>query len=217
MPEEITPADEAVLQRRGFLRGGALLAAAAGGAVAASAGSVLPASADPVNYLAITLAVPAERVMDTRSEAGRASIVASSEGALDSKNRLTKGSYLDVTLGTAATQESDVELLSAFVTVTSRNSTKGGSLTLGPPTTKPNGRTLSFDKGKTISTGTIVGPEVVGTDYVFRIYATATGHVTLDLTGAVLIGPQEDTGPVVRRPSPASTERLLKAARVNGR
>lgn len=51
MTEPLTPADEVVLRRRGFLRSGALLAAAAGGAVAATATSALPASAasgDPV-------------------------------------------------------------------------------------------------------------------------------------------------------------------------
>lgn len=217
MPDPITPADEAVLERRRFLRGSAMLAAAAGGAVAASAGSVLPASAEPTNYLAITFGIPAERLLDTRSEEGRKVIVASSESALDSKNRLKKGAYIDVSLGSTDSGTAELQLLSVFVTVTSRESTKGGSLSLSQTGTKPTGRTLSFDKGKTISTGTIVGTSVLGEDYVLRIYASATGHVTLDLTGVVIVGPQDETGPILRSSNPAGVERVLKMARVNGR
>lgn len=45
MTDPTNPADEAVLQRRGFLRSGALLAAAAGGAVVATGTSAAPAFA----------------------------------------------------------------------------------------------------------------------------------------------------------------------------
>ncbi|MGI3786113.1 MAG: hypothetical protein ACRYG2_35660, partial [Janthinobacterium lividum] len=45
MPESLSAADEAVVQRRRFLRGGALAAAAAGGAVIAGAAGAAPAAA----------------------------------------------------------------------------------------------------------------------------------------------------------------------------
>ena len=51
MTEPVPTADDAVLQRRRFLRSGALLAAAAGGAVAASAATAAPAEAAPVEYV----------------------------------------------------------------------------------------------------------------------------------------------------------------------
>ena len=97
MTEPVSAADEAVLQRRRFLRGSALLAAAAGGAVAATAGGVLPASATPVVQYAATFAVPPTRVFDTKTELGR-DRRGSSPSALTGKNRLRKGAWIDVAL-----------------------------------------------------------------------------------------------------------------------
>ena len=102
MTDLISAADQAVLQRRRFLRGGALLAAAAGGAVAASAGSVLPASAAPFFPASFTLPIPPERLLDTRSADGLEAIVASSSVALDSKNRLKAGAWIDVAIADVA-------------------------------------------------------------------------------------------------------------------
>ena len=96
MTEPVSAADEAVLQRRRFLRGSALLAAAAGGAVAATAGGALPASATPV--------VPRDRHLrgaagpgvrhEDRVRRDRRRLALGPHG----KKRLRKGAWIDVAL-----------------------------------------------------------------------------------------------------------------------
>lgn len=185
MTEPVSTADEAVLQRRRFLRGSALLAAAAGGAVAATAGGVLPASASPSVEYAATFAVPPTRVFDTKTELGE--IVGSSPSALTGKNRLRQGAWIDVALvpGDA------FPLVALFVNLTSYSSLKSGSLVVSTGEEKPSGTTLSHAKGQTVSNSAIVGwvgpfgPTNRSENFfVVRVFASATTHVSLDVTGA---------------------------------
>lgn len=212
MPEPTAPADEAALQRRRFLRGGALMAAAAGGAVAASAGSVLPAQAAPAYLTSITIAVPAMRLLDTRTAEGRKAIVASSASALDSKGRLKKGAWIDVAL-VPTEDDAELSLFSVFLNLTSSGSTKGGSLVVGVPGNKPTGRTLSFDKGRTVTVGTIAPLAESGDYLVVRVFAAATGHVRVDVTGASIVYDPSTDGPVFRKAAVPAGERLVKAVR----
>jgi hypothetical protein len=187
MSELVSAADAAVLERRRFLRGGALLAAAAGGAVAATAGSVLPAGADTVTYPStFTIPIPPERLLDTRSAEGLEAIVASSSGALDSKNRLKKDAWIDVAIATTS-DDVDLDLVAVFVNLKSVGSTKGGSLIVSEPGDKPTGTTVTYRKNETTTNSAIVGLGTTGNSYTVRIWATSTSHVTLDLTGGELL------------------------------
>ena len=210
MPQPISTADEAVLQRRRFLRSGALVAAAAGGAVAASASSVLPASAAPLPYSnALTIPVPAERLLDTRSAAGLKAIVGSSGSALDSKNRLKAHAWIDVAVATTD-DESGLDLVAVIVNLKSLASTKGGSLVVAEPQDEmPTGTTVTYRKDETTTNSAFVGLGIVGDTYVVRIWATSTSHVTLDLTGAEIVGqfPTLDA----RTTRKAALQRVLKA------
>ena len=209
MTETVSAADKAVLERRGFLRGSALLAAAAGGAVAATAGGVLPASATPRVQQAITIAVPPTRVFDTRTELGQ--IVGSSPSALTGKNRLRKGAWIDVALAPGDA----LPLVAVFVNLTSYSSLKGGSLVVSTGEEKPSGTTLSHPKGQTVSNSALVGwispfgPTNRGESYfAVRIWASATTHVSLDVTGAEVVYTDGELG----RTSPeASAKQLVKA------
>lgn len=271
MPEEITPADEAVLQRRGFLRGGALLAAAAGGAVVATASSALPASAAtgdvievggsfdgaatttlalapgsssaaaltlanpsgpalqltpatglpgslPIGALAanarglvvgvapgfgtgsvtagvvttadleglpVTIAFLSGRVLNTKDKATLDTIVATSSSAFDSKGRLKKGAWMDVAL--LPTDAFPFEVVAAHLTLTALGSTSAGSLIACPPGPQPpKVATLPFDKGRTVATGTYAATGEVSNTAAVRIYASATTHVKLDVTGLTI-------------------------------
>lgn len=187
MSDVLSATDEAVLQRRGFLRGGALLAAAAGGAVAASATGALPASAAPLPFggASITIPVPPQRLLDTRSAEGLKAIVASSKGALDSKNRLKGGAWIDVAVATT-TDDPGLDLVAVFVNLKSLASTKGGSLVVSEPGEKPTGTTVTYRKDETTTNSAFVGLGTTGDSYTVRIFATSTSHVTLDLTGGEL-------------------------------
>jgi hypothetical protein len=212
MTELISAADAAVLERRRFLRGGALLAAAAGGAVAATAGSVLPASAQPTPLYpsSFTIPVPAERLLDTRSAEGLKAIVASSSGALDSKNRLKAGAWIDVAISKTAEGEQELDLVAVHVNLKSLASTKGGSLVVSAPgDDRPTGTTVTYRKNETTTNSAFVGLGITGDSYTVRIWATSTSHVTLDLTGGELFfdGSVSDA----RSAKQASATRLLKA------
>ena len=270
MSEPISAADQAVLQRRGFLRSGALLAAAAGGAVVATAGVAAPASAatgdaievggsfdgtttttlalDPgsataaaltltnpsgpalqltpltdftgelpvggiaatpagllvglqppfsstpvtagvvttadLQGLPVSIPFPAGRVLNTKDEATYDTIVATSPGAFDSQHRLKKGAWVDVAL--LPDQES-FQVGAAFLTLTALGSTSAGSLVSCPPGPQPpKVATLPFDKGRTVATGTYVETGVVAKSAAVRIYASATTHLKVDVTGVTI-------------------------------
>lgn len=171
--------DPTPMQRRGFLRGGALLAAAAGGAVASAASTVLPAQADDGVY-AVSLGFGPVRLLDTRTSEGRSVIVDTSSSAFDSKYRLKKYAWLDV----AIYPSDDVPVLSAFVNVGSRASTKKG--TLGVTATgeeRPEAWTLHYAKGAEINNAAIVDVVDDGEVYTVRIYAGSVTHAVLDITG----------------------------------
>jgi hypothetical protein len=266
MSDSITPADETVLQRRGFLRSGALLAAAAGGAVVASAAVATPASAadgdaiaaggsytstttttlalDPgldsaatltltnskgpallltesstlpdvlpvgavasypggllvgvqdgsgtataevvtssdLQGLPVTFPLGPSRVLNTQDDATLDAIVASSSGAFDSHHRLKKGAWIDVAV--LPTNVAPFEVGAAHITLTALDSTSAGSLVACPPGDKPSKvATLPFSKNRLVATGTYVATGVVASSFAVRIYATATTHVKVDVTG----------------------------------
>ncbi len=213
MPDPISAADEAVLARRRFLRGGALLAAAAGGAVAASATGAAPAKADASDVLSVAVALPPERLVDTRTTSGRSLIAGSSSSALDSKHRLKRNAWIDVAVFPT---DEEISIFSVFVNLGSRGSTKKGTLLVTEPGPKSSAWTLHYGKGAEVSNSAIVGVGLSHDEsaYTVRIYAGSVTHVVLDLTGVsalVPLGTDERTA--ARTSSQASFTRIAKAAR----
>lgn len=207
--------DDAVLQRRRFLRGGALLAAAAGGAVAAATSSAPPARADDLGVLAVSLGIPPERLVDTRTAYGRQLIVASSGSAFDSKHRLKRYAWMDVAVFPS---DQEIELFSAYVNLGSRESTKKGTLAVTESgEARPEAWTLHYGKKATVNNSAIVG---VGIDeangvYTVRVYAGSVTHVVLDLTGVSALIPLEgtDARAASRTAKRAGVARVVKAAK----
>lgn len=214
MTNPISAADEAVLQRRGFLRGSALLAAAAGGVVAATAGSVLPASADTSSDSSVTIAVPPTRIFDTRTSDGRSAIMDSSNNALDSKYRLRPDAWVDVAVASAV-DDSSLDLYAIFVNLGTRDSTKAGSLIVSEPGDRPSGYTLTFVKGQRATNSAIVGLGFIDDYYVVRIFATVTSHVALDVTGASIYTGDysEQVQRSATRTNSARVQKAVRAAR----
>ena len=177
----MTISQQPPMQRRGFLRGGALVAATAGGAIASAASTVLPAQA-AADSAVLSFGFGPVRLLDTRTSEGRQVIVDTSTGAFDSKHRLKKYAWLDV----AVYPTDDVPVLSAYVNLGSRASTAKGTLAVTAPyNDRPEAWTLHYAKGAEINNSAIA--ETVQDDadgvYVVRIYAGSVTHVILDLTG----------------------------------
>ena len=272
MSDPVSADEQALLQRRRFLRSGALLAAAAGGAVVATAGVAAPASAAtgdalevggsftgtetttlaldpgsstaavltltnpsgpalqltpatdlagdlPVGGLAatasglstgvrsgfddttvtsrvltaydlqglpITFPFEAGRVLNTKDDATYATIVGTSSGAFDSQHRLKKGAWVDVSLVPDGTPP--FQVVAAQITLTALGSTSAGSLVSCPPGPQPpKVATLPFDKGRTVATGTYVATGTAANQAVVRIYASATTHLKVDVTGFTIV------------------------------
>lgn len=209
MPDPITSADAAALQRRGFLRGGALLAAVAGGAVASTAGGVLPASASSNFPRTVNFPVPAERLLDTRSSEGLKAIVASSDGALDSKNRLRGGAWIEVAIMPTG-DSTALQAVAVFVNLKGLKSTKGGSLVVSQPDKqKPTGTTVTYSKGLTVTNSAFVGLGTTKDFYTVQIWATSTTHLTLDVTGIEIY----DGSSTLNVLTSATATRVLQAVR----
>ena len=191
-----TAADQAALQRRGFLRGGALLAAAAGGAVAASVAGPVAAQAAEGDVLTASFGFTPFRYLDTRTADGRELIVGSSRSAFDSKHRLKKNAWMDVAVFPA--DEPGIDVISAYVNLGSRGSTaKGTLLVTDPEGGKSSAWTMHYGKGAEVNNSAIVGvsPDESGTLWTVRIYAGSVTHVVLDLTGlsaTVTVGSAEE-------------------------
>lgn len=140
------------------------------------------ATSSDVSSLPVTYPVPNARILDTKKSAGRASIVnRSSSKALDSKGRLQKGAWIDVAVDVA---DEDYTPIAAFVVITSSGSTKDGALTAYIPDYDQDGTVaVSFIKKKTMSGSTYVGLNAVKGKQAFRLYASQTTYVAVDLTG----------------------------------
>lgn len=165
-------------------------------------------TAPDLSRIPITLPFGPGRVLNTKDEATLDAIVASSSNALDSKSRLKKGAWIDVAVLPTSIYG---ELLGAFLTLTSVGSTSGGSLTACNPSDKPDKVvTLPFDKNATVATGTVVQTATVGKDYCVRVYATATTHLKLDVTGFTYTSSFGGTPNAVTGPDPVVRDAISR-------
>lgn len=136
--------------------------------------------------LPVTIPFFAGRVLNTKDEATFSTIVATSSGAFDSQHRLKKGAWVDVAL--LPTGLVPFQVVAAHLTLTALGSTGAGSLVACPPGEKPaKVATLPFDKGRTVATGTYAATGEVDQWFAVRIYASATTHLKVDVTGFTVL------------------------------
>ena len=131
------------------------------------------------------------RLVDTRRAAGRAAIVASSPLAFDSSHRLKAGAWMDI----GVVPEESLQVDAAFVNLKAVSPAKSGTLSVyRPADDRPLSTTVNFPASETTACAAFVGCSVVQEWMSVRIYASATTHVVMELTGASLrlsTGPNE--------------------------
>lgn len=143
--------------------------------------------------------LPAERLADTRSAAGRESVVNASSGApFDSAGRLKGGQYIDVAV--ASTEE--VALIGLFLNVTASRPLEGGYLETYTPGVRPVIPSITFQRLITVTNSILVAPGVLEDAYTVRIYTSKTTHVVLDLLGAITGFPPSGGAPAAQAGAP---------------
>lgn len=206
---QLTPATGLV----GDLPVGALVAGSRGLLVGIDDGGGDPRTAQVLTSsdlegLPITIPFAAGRVLNTKDSSTYEAIVATSSGAFDSQHRLKKGAWVDVAL--LPTDFVPFQVIAAHLTLTALGSSSGGSLVVCPPGAQPDKvATLPFDKGRTVATGTYVETGEAEKSAAVRIYASATTHLKVDVTGLTVLAQSDTFAP--NSPAVAAVTRSVQA------
>jgi len=161
--------------------------------------------------LPLAVAITPQRLADTRTVAGREGIVrSSSSSALDSSNRLTAGSWIDIAVA-AADGPNTVD--SVFVNLTVVDSQRAGYITAYPPGGRPATSTVNFAKGQIVANGAFIQTGVFETTFVIRVFAHDTTHVVVDLTGVTISEVPGPAGTLQAAKKTAQKRRKARAAK----
>jgi hypothetical protein len=135
---------------------------------------------DLISYLPMIYAPAPKRVLDTRVEAGRASIIGKTPGAINSAGHLVGGGIIDVAIDAAS---GDLDVASVFVNLTATGAIASGYMTLFPfGTDRPTTSSLNFEQGKNIANFAVTAVGLSGGRPTVRIWSRNTTHVILDVT-----------------------------------
>ena len=176
----------------GSLDAGEIANTYAGPLIGVSAGSgsspVTTYLATGLDLAALPLPVPytdVDRILDTRSAAGRARVLASSPSPYTTGSRLKPGAYLDIAV---AMGDGDFTLEGVFLNVTSIDSLNDGFLATYRPGPRPQVATTRFKKGVVETSSAFMALGVVNGDFAIRVYASTSTHVIIDVTGVTVNG-----------------------------
>lgn len=161
------------------------------------------------------------RLLDTRRPPS-SYVVGRSSNAFDAEHRLVRGGWLDLDV-LAASEVFSAQAVFANVTVTDPQA--GGYLTVCPPGPKSPTSSVNFVKGQTVANGGFFSVGLVEDYFAIRVYASATTHVVVDVTGYTVVqqpGPQAPTttkrsARITRTPLSATTARRALTKRRAGR
>ena len=135
--------------------------------------------------VASTAPVSPRRIWDSKAKKGTV-VDKSSSSAIDSKGRLTKGSWVDLKV---AGTDDDTTPVAAFLTLASSGSSKDGFFSVYAPGDRPSGTISAFFlKGKTMSGTAYAALALDGKAFTVRVYASQTTYVTVDLSGLTSYG-----------------------------
>lgn len=143
------------------------------------------------------------RVLDTRTSAGRAGILRSATGALDSTGRLRPRSWIDVEI---AVEDGPLDVPAAHVNLLAIGETSGYA-SVYPPGASPGTSTLNFVARQATANAAFVGTRVVSGRFAVRLYSSALAHLVLDLSGVTIKG---------NEPTPAANAKVRASQRGRG-
>jgi hypothetical protein len=153
--------------------------------------------------MATPFATTPTRILDLRSEAGRAAIIRrSSASALAADGKLQAGQWIDVAV---AFTGPDFSLEAVFANLTAISPLRPGSALLYAPGVRPVSRTVNFTAGQVIANAAFVQTGIVLQHHAVRLHTTRAAWFTIDITGGLA---------KAGLPTPQAQTPLAKAARV---
>jgi hypothetical protein len=152
--------------------------------------------------MATPFATMPTRILDLRSEAGRAAIIRrSSASALAADGKLQAGQWIDVSV---AFTGPDFALEAVFANLTAISPLRTGSALLHAPGIRPVSRTVYFAAGQVIANAAFVQTGIVLQHHAVRLHTNKAAWFTIDITGGLA-----KTG----LPTPLASTQLAKPAR----
>jgi hypothetical protein len=153
---------------------------------------ILATGAD-LALLPTPVAIPPERLLDTRTARGRESIVrGSSANPLTAAGKLKAGQWIDLAID-AANGPFVLSAIFGNVTVVSPEG-NGFAVVYLSDTERPAASTVNYRTGQSVANAVFVGLTVFENEYVIRLYTAQTSHLLFDLSGAVASGAGEGGG-----------------------
>lgn len=149
-----------------------------------------------------------QRVLDTRTVAGRANIV-NSAGNLDGAGRLLANHSIAVSLAGL-----EIAATAAFCNIAAVSPVSAGFLTLWPGGARPGTSSVNFAAGAVIGNFAVTGTSL--TDSV-SIYSFATTHLLLDVTAFAVGSPGQIAPTALASPARNATGQRLAARAKAGR
>lgn len=191
---------------------GHLAGSPAGPFLGTTDGTTYLATGLDLDLLPLPVAFTPERLLDTRTTAGRRNIVAASKkGAVNTQGQLTAGSWIDI--GVWPTDNATA-FEAAFVNLTVTRGVKAGYLTAYPAgTALPTTSTLNFSPDSTIANGAFVATGESASTFAVRIYASQTAAVLMDVTGAT-VRANVDLAPATAKGLSSNTVKSARKARM---
>lgn len=145
-----------------------------------------------------------QRILDTRTAAGRAQIT-NAAGNLDSSGRLLAGHTIVIDLSTLVVAPAAV-----YCNLTAVSPLTGGFLTLFPGGTRPATSSLNFGANAVVANFGVTGATSTATADTVSIFSAATTHVLLDVT-AFAVGNPGQVNPAILAASVSTAQQQLAA------
>jgi hypothetical protein len=159
------------------------------------------------------VALAPERVLDTRTAGGRASIVrGSSANPLTAAGKVKGGQWIDVAVESAV---EDFALSAIFANITVVSPEGNGFASVYPATggPRPAASTINYRTGESLANAVFVGLGVVEDAYVVRIYTAQTSHLIFDLSGGVIAAAIQGPGATARSAGGTKNRRAQRQAK----
>ena len=129
---------------------------------------------------------PPNKVLDLRTEAGRANIIRrSSPGALAADGKLRAGQWIDVAVSFTG---SDFTLDAVFANVTVLGPVRSGWAVLHAPGVRPPTSSMVFAQGQSVANAAFVAAGVVMQHHAVRLYSSVDAWFAVSVTGGLTRG-----------------------------